>query len=150
MFHSSAQLTLIIKKRMKTKKVMMMVMISLFSIITKSTPCTEKTKGHTVTATMYHPVKGQCYGNPLITADGSKINLGDLKSGKTRWIAISRDLLKHYKYGDTVMVISENSQVSGKWVIHDTMSSRYSLRIDFLCHPSSSYVIPRSVTIHHV
>ena len=46
-----------------------------------------------VTLTYYQPVKEQCNSQPLITADGSKINLHHLKQGKIRWCAISRDLL---------------------------------------------------------
>lgn len=35
-----------------------------------------------VTLTYYQPVKAQCDKQPLITADGSKINLHHLKKGK--------------------------------------------------------------------
>ena len=65
---------------MKTKQVMMMAVLSLFSVITRPAPSKVKPSGHKVTATKYHPVKSQCSGNPLITADGSKINLGKLKN----------------------------------------------------------------------
>lgn len=132
---------------MKTKKVMMMAVLSLFSVITKPASSNVETDGHRVSATKYHPVRSQCSGNPLITADGSRINLSKLKSGELRWIAVSRDLLKHYDYGDTVLVVSENKNISGKWIIHDTMNSRFKRKIDFLVHPSSSHVIPRNVTI---
>lgn len=145
MFHSSALIKN--KKLMKTKKVMMMAVLSLFSVITRPAPNNVKTSGHKVSATKYHPVKNQCSGNPLITADGSKINLSKLKAGKLRWIAVSRDLLRHYDYGDTVLVVSENKNISGKWIIHDTMNSRFRQKIDFLMHPSSSHIIPRNVTI---
>ena len=46
-----------------------------------------------VTLTYYQPVKEQCNSEPLVTADGSKINLHHLKQGKIKWCAISRDLL---------------------------------------------------------
>lgn len=144
MFHSSALTNN--KKLMKTKKVMMMAVLSLFSVITKPAP-NVKTDGHKVSATKYHPVKSQCSGNPLVTADGSKINLSKLKAGKLRWVAVSRDLLRRHEYGDTILVISENKHISGKWVIHDTMNSRFRQKIDFLMHPGSSHVIPRKVTI---
>lgn len=145
MFHSSALIKN--KKLMKTKKVMMMAVLSLFSVIMKPAPSKVKASGHRVSATKYHPVRSQCSGNPLITADGSKINLSKLKAGKLRWIAVSRDLLRHYDYGDTVLVVSENKNISGRWVIHDTMNSRFKQKIDFLMHPGSSIVIPRNVTI---
>ena len=131
---------------MKTKRVMMLAVIVIMSITAKSNLVEDV--GHLVTATKYHPVKNQCYGNPLITADGSKINLSVLKSGKIRWIAVSRDLLNYYNYGDTVIVMTDNKKISGRWIIHDTMSSRYKKRIDFLLHPSHTHDIPRQVKIY--
>ena len=123
----------------------MLAVIVIMSITAKSNLVEDV--GHLVTATKYHPVKKQCYGNPLITADGSKINLRELKSGKIRWIAVSRDLLKHYNFGDTVIVMTDNKKISGRWIIHDTMSSRYKRRIDFLLHPSHTHDVPRQVKI---
>lgn len=131
---------------MRTKRVMMLAVIIIMSIITAKSNLIEEI-GHLVTATKYHPVKTQCHGNPLITADGSRINMKDLKSGKIRWIAVSRDLLKYYNYGDTVIVITDNKKFSGKWVIHDTMNPRSRKSIDFLLHPSHNHVIPRRVKI---
>ena len=131
-----------------TKRLLMMVILGLTPILTHSVKSNiGKEKGHLVTATKYHPVKEQCYGNPLITADGSRINVKDLKEGKLRWIAISRDLLEHYSYGDTVIVVSEFEEISGKWVIHDTMGPKSRRRIDFLLHPESSHRIPKKVRI---
>lgn len=125
---------------------MMVLIFCLTTLITKSTPNILKT-GHIVSTTLYHPTKKQCSGNPLITADGSKINLKKLRQGELRWIAISRDLLKHYDFGDTVVVVSDDTRFSGKWVIHDTMNSRFKRKIDFLMHPSSSKSSPKKVTI---
>lgn len=131
---------------MKTKRVMMLAVIVIMSITAKSNLVEDVS--HLVTAAKYHPVKNQCYGNPFITADGSKINLSELKSGKIRWIAVSRDLLRYYNYGDTVIVITDNKKISGRWIIHDTMSSRYKRKIDFLIHPSHTHDIPRQVKIY--
>jgi len=87
-----------------------------------------------VTVTQYHPVTKQCDGDPLITADNSKINLSHLKKGRIRWVAVSRDLLKVYKYGDTVelTVESGNRKINGRYVIHDTMNPRWTNRVDIL------------------
>ena len=79
--------------------------------------CTIKCVGkgeshHVVTATYYNPVESQCSSNPLITADGSKINLKKLKEGKLRWIAISRDLRENYKYGDIVIIESDDYRLN--------------------------------------
>ena len=46
-----------------------------------------------VTLTTYNAVKSQCDDTPLITADGTKIDLKKLKSGKLKYAAVSRDLL---------------------------------------------------------
>lgn len=54
--------------------------------------CCAQTVTH-VKLTCYQPVKSQCNNQPLITADGSKINLHHLKNNKIKWCAISRDLL---------------------------------------------------------
>ncbi len=45
-----------------------------------------------ITATMYHPTKDQCWGDPTILADGTKIN--PYTASKYNYIAVSRDLLK--------------------------------------------------------
>lgn len=45
--------------------------------------CCAQTITH-VTLTCYQPVKSQCDKNPLITADGSKINLHHLKNNKIK------------------------------------------------------------------
>lgn len=90
----------------------------------------------TVTGTKYQPVAEQCDSNPLGTADGSVIDTVLLKAGKIRWCALSRDLLSRwggpFSYGDTIVVTNGNEHVNGRWVIHDTMNKRYTLRIDFL------------------
>lgn len=86
-----------------------------------------------VTITCYNPVASQCSGNPLITASGRKIDIKKLNSGEIRYIAVSRDLLKQYKYGDVVYVyISEGHPYNGEWTVADTMSKRWNNRIDLL------------------
>lgn len=45
-----------------------------------------------ITATMYHPTKNQCWGDPTMLADGTKIN--PYTASKYNYIAVSRDLLK--------------------------------------------------------
>lgn len=114
--------------------------------------CTIKCVGkegshHVVTATYYNPVESQCSSNPLITADGSKINLKKLKEGKLRWIAISRDLRENYKYGDIVIIESDDYRLSGEWIVRDTMNSRFKMRIDFLTHDKEFMKEPKKVKI---
>lgn len=88
-----------------------------------------------VTITVYHPVEGQCDSDPLITADMSKIDLKKLRSGQIRWIAVSRDLLGDFKYGEKVYVESDDERVSGIYEIHDTMNKRFKNYIDILTLP---------------
>lgn len=90
-----------------------------------------------VTATRYNPVEGQCNSQPLITADMSKISLSKLKRGKIRWIAVSRDLRKIYKYGDVVEIKAkdgDDNSINGLYEVHDTMNKRFTDRIDILTH----------------
>ena len=91
-------------------------------------------KGDTVhvKATMYHPVEAQCDSDPLITADGSKIDPYNVSDWN--WIAVSRDLLVSgggcLNYGDSVYVVAGHK--TGWYVVHDTMNKRWTKRIDFL------------------
>lgn len=107
----------------------------------------EVASSHKVTATYYNPVKSQCQGNPLITADGSKINLKKLRNKEIRWIAVSRDLLKYYNYGDTVVVLSSNNKLNGRWIVRDCMNKRFKRKIDFLSHEKNFMNKPETVKI---
>lgn len=92
-----------------------------------------KKQSRKVTATVYNPVRKQCDNSPLITADNSKICLKTLNSGKLRWIAVSRDLRKHYPYGTKVYIYcEENPRLNGYWEVHDTMNPRWKNKIDLL------------------
>lgn len=91
----------------------------------------------TVTATRYNPVESQCNDQPLITADMSKISLSKLKRGEIRWIAVSQDLRKVYKYGDVVEIKAkggDDKSINGLYEVHDTMNKRFTDRIDILTH----------------
>lgn len=91
----------------------------------------------TVTATIYNPVESQCNDQPLITADMSKISLSKLKRGEIRWIAVSQDLRKVYKYGDVVEIKAkdgDDKSINGLYEVHDTMNKRFTDRIDILTH----------------
>lgn len=84
-----------------------------------------------VTVTKYNPVPEQCDSDPLITADGSYIDTLLLMKGNLRWIAISRDLREYFNYGDTV-IIKNNSEIEGEYVVRDTMNPRWKMRVDLL------------------
>lgn len=86
-----------------------------------------------VTATVYNPVTEQTDSDPLITADNSKIDLDKLNSGHLKWIAISRDLRKHFKYGSKVRIkCKTDPSINGVYEVRDCMNPRYSSRIDIL------------------
>tara|TARA_R110000737_G_scaffold175337_1_gene200588 strand:+ start:73 stop:618 length:546 start_codon:yes stop_codon:yes gene_type:complete len=87
-----------------------------------------------VTATMYHPVLGQCDATPDITADQTKIPNIDSCS-HLNWIAVSQDLLWFnggpFHYGDRVVVTNAGHK-DGVYTIRDAMNKRFTYKIDFL------------------
>lgn len=87
-----------------------------------------------VKLTYYHPVKSECYANPLITADGSKIDLQKLKQGKVRWCAVSRDLLPLFPKGKPKRLWIEGY---GIYEVHDVTNKRIKNTVDILLHPAS-------------
>lgn len=88
-----------------------------------------------VTLTCYQPVKSQCNKEPLVTADGSKINLHHLKRGSIRWCAISRDLLYLFPKNKPKKVFIEGF---GVYEVRDITNKRFKHRVDILVHPKNS------------
>ena len=107
---------------------LLFILLFIISITTRATVT------H-VTLTYYQPVKGQCDRKPLITADGSKINLNHLKSGKIRWCAISRDLLYLFPKGKPKRIYIEGF---GTYQVRDVMNRRFRHSVDILIHPKNS------------
>jgi len=98
-----------------------------------------------------HPVtivNGTYYnvGENAMTADGSSISDHKISSEGIKWVALSRDLLKRwggeYEYGDTINIWHPNKLLSGQWVIHDCMNSRFTNKIDFLIPESMAKEFP--------
>lgn len=96
-----------------------------------------------VTLTYYQPVRSQCDNNPLVTADGSKINLHHLRSNRIKWCAISRDLLYLFPKDKPKRVSIEGF---GIYQVKDVMAKRHHHRIDILIHPKDS----RKISINNV
>ena len=93
----------------------------------------KNSKTFKVTVTKYNPVREQCDEDPLITADNSKICLNKLNAGKLKWVAVSRDLKKHFKYGEKVIIKCDHDpRINGEYEVHDTMNPRYTRTIDLL------------------
>lgn len=88
-----------------------------------------------VTLTYYQPVKAQCNNEPLVTADGSKINLHHLKQGRIRWCAISRDLLWLFPKNRPKRIYIDGF---GVYQVRDIMNKRWNHRVDILIHPKDS------------
>ena len=92
---------------------------------------------YTVTATAYEAVAGQTDAEPFVTADNSRIP--KKYSSRTRWLALSRDLLRPwggpFAFGDTVRVRGISPGLDGVYTIHDTMARRHRRRLDVLVHP---------------
>ena len=107
---------------------LLFILLFIISITTRATVT------H-VTLTYYQPIKGQCDSKPLITADGSKINLNHLKSGKIRWCAISRDLLYLFPKGKPKRIYIEGF---GTYQVRDVMNRRFRHSVDILIHPKNS------------
>lgn len=84
---------------------------------------------HILTATKYYP---GTRGLTWYTADGSRIKKNKLHSYKLRWVALSPDMLKHFRYGDTILVECENKHLNGLWVVKDRMHNKKRSRIDFM------------------
>lgn len=86
-----------------------------------------------VKVTCYQPVEEQCDSNPLVTADGSKIDLHKLKKGNVKWCAVSRDLLWLFPKDKPKRVHIEGY---GIYEVRDVMNKRFNHRVDILIHPS--------------
>ncbi|WP_223653267.1 hypothetical protein [Hymenobacter psoromatis] len=98
---------------------------------------------YTVTATAYQAVAGQTDDEPFVTADNSHIQPN--YSSKTRWMALSQDLLArwggNFQYGDKVWVSGISPQLDGLYTVHDTMNKRHHHCLDILTHPSEKFDI---------
>lgn len=88
-----------------------------------------------ITLTCYQPVKSQCDNDPLVTSDGSKINLRHLKSGKIKWCAISQDLLYLFPKGKPKRIWVDGY---GLYEVRDVMNRRHRHKVDLLIHPKNS------------
>lgn len=109
--------------------------IILLSLLIISLNVVAKSTVTHVTVTYYQPVKAQCNSKPLVTADGSKINLRHLKQGRIKWCAISRDLLWLFTKGKPKRIYIEGF---GTYYVKDVMNRRFTHRVDILIHPKDS------------
>lgn len=110
------------------KKIVIIFMLTLIASVANAKD--DKFVTH-VTLTTYNAVKSQCDSTPLITADGTKIDLKKLKNGKIKYAAISRDLLWCIPLGSVIHI-----EGHGYYDVRDTMNERFNHCIDILQHSS--------------
>lgn len=114
---------------------MMKKFLILLSLLIISLNTVAKSTITHVTLTYYQPVKAQCNSEPLVTADGSKINLRHLRRGRIKWCAISRDLLWLFPKGKPKRIYIEGF---GTYYVKDVMNRRFTHSVDILIHPKDS------------
>lgn len=124
---------------------------TIIEAVPDSTPVISKKSGRvgylTVRTTYYNPVESQCDSDPLVTADGSKIDLRKLRKGNLKWLAISQDLLPEYPLGTKVKITSKKyPEISGIYVIHDVMNPRFRYSIDVLSHIDHGHIFGTHLT----
>lgn len=125
------------------RKIFLATMISFLLVNTLKAQKRNKIITHCV-VTIYHPVKSQTDGNPLITADGSKIDLKKLKRKEIRWCAISKDLLWMFPKNKPKRIYIEGM---GVYEVRDTMNERFDHRVDILQHPSDKRMLKKRLKI---
>lgn len=121
----------------------LLVIIAAVATLTATAQTKRKTVTH-CTVTVYHPVKSQTDDTPLITADGSRIDLRKLKRREIRWCAISRDLLWLFPKGKPKRILIEGL---GVYEVRDTMNERFDHRVDILLHPSDKRLLNKRLKI---
>lgn len=87
------------------------------------------------TVTTYNPTEKQCDKTPLITSNGTKIDMKKLKRGEQRYVAVSRDLLWLFPMNSKV-IFEIDGQKDIVYEVVDTMNARYNHCFDILQHSS--------------
>ena len=129
----SSSLVLCGKESYMKNKLRVLLAASLLSISTSA-------QSFRVKLTSYHPVKSECDANPLITADGSHVDLHKLKRGKIRWCAVSRELLRHFPKDKPKRIWIEGY---GVYEVRDVTHKRIKNTVDIMLHPADRQVIYR-------
>lgn len=126
------------------KKIVTVTIVNLFLINNLLAHYKLDQKEVELNLSVYTASVNETDSRPPETFDQSVIDTIKLNSGKIRWIAMSRDLLKEfnpnarYKAGDTVKIRSNKWRFSGKFVIKKTgrVFKKYKFEL-----PNKIYVI---------
>lgn len=100
---------------------------STYHSMKKKLSQSKRNRTFTVTLTTYNPVTSQCDADPLITANGTKIDTLKVKSGEQRIAAISRDLLDAIPMGSEIYI-----EGHGNYIVADLMNKRFTHYVDIL------------------
>ena len=117
--------------RFKLIRMRKLLIICIMVLVASVTFAKDKPFITHVTLTTYNAVASQCDNTPLITADGTKIDVKKLKKGKIRYCAVSRDLLWCIPLGSVIHI-----EGHGYYEVRDTMNERFNHYIDILQHTS--------------
>lgn len=97
-------------------------------------------------ASVYQAIPEQTNHDNLTTASGFKLN-PYFDHYQYRILAVSRDLLTIFEYGDSVLV-SGTIDFDGWWYVHDTMNKRYTNTVDFLTD-LGTYTLYTNITLYY-
>lgn len=93
-----------------------------------------RSQSHVLSATQYN-----IHHRGAVVASGDEIDASKLKKRKIRWVALSRDMFKHYPMNSKIMVYSkDHPELNGVWVVKDKMAIRHRACIDFLIYKGQS------------
>ncbi|MHA2367111.1 MAG: hypothetical protein ACXAC7_24375 [Candidatus Hodarchaeales archaeon] len=114
------------------------------------------TRYYRTSLTGYHPVREQTDSTPDITADGTKFDIE--RAGDYRYVALSRDLLTHFKhrgadikFGDYILIKgTPNGAQDGIYQVRDTMNKRHTAWIDILLTPGEQSFYYRNVLMYKI
>ena len=108
-----------------------LLIICIMALVASATFANEKKFITHVTLTTYNAVTSQCDNTPLITADGTKIDVKKLKRGEIKYCAVSKDLRWCIPLGSIIHI-----EGHGYYEVRDTMNDRFNHYIDILQHSS--------------
>ena len=134
-------------QRTKSLKQSLSYRDSLFTDMYYSVIDSNEKTAFVVTATVYSPTVNQCDKDPQLTSCMKKIDLSN--PGRHRYVALSRDLLKEFYYGEKVIIENTHSKYDGEYIVADCMNKRFIRSVDILVGRSTMGMKIKNVIIRH-